>query len=80
MEIDGDLEVIGIAVVAGALLDGSDLGIEAIGNGIGSDGIGDAMRAVGQSLARHHPRCNSSNHSESEIQRQSAQELLATPF
>jgi hypothetical protein len=42
MEIDGDLEVVGIAIAAGAFLDGGDLGIETLGNG-----VGDAMREVG---------------------------------
>ena len=34
MEIDGDLEVVGIAIAAGTFLNGGDLGIESLGNGI----------------------------------------------
>ena len=47
MEIDGDLEVIRIAIAAGALLDGGDLRVQALG-----DGVGDAMREVGQHVGR----------------------------
>jgi hypothetical protein len=43
VEIDGDLEVVGIAITAGPFLDGGDLGVQPLG-----DCIGDAMREVGQ--------------------------------
>ena len=45
MEIDGDLEVVWIAIATGAFLDSSDLGVETL-----SDGIGDAMSEVGQDI------------------------------
>ena len=45
MEIDGDLEVVRIAITASALLDGSDLGIQSF-----RDGVGDAMGKVGQHI------------------------------
>lgn len=41
MEVDGDLEVVTISESAGTLLDGADLGVEALG-----DGIGDGMSKV----------------------------------
>ncbi len=39
MEIDSDLEVVRIAPAAGTCLDGSDLGVQALG-----DGVGDTVR------------------------------------
>lgn len=47
MEIDGDLEVVRVAITTGALLDGSDLRIQSFG-----DGIGDAMSEVGQHIGQ----------------------------
>ena len=41
MEVDGDLEVVRIAIATGALLDGGDLGVQSFG-----DGVGDAMLKV----------------------------------
>ena len=45
MEIDGDLEVVQVAIAAGALLDRGDLGVQSLGNGIGN-----AMREVSQDV------------------------------
>ena len=45
MEIDGDLEVVRVAIAAGALLHRGDLGVQSLGNGIGN-----AMREVSQDV------------------------------
>jgi len=45
MEIDGDLEMVRIAIATGALLDDGNLGTQAFG-----DGVGDVMREVGQHI------------------------------
>lgn len=47
MEIDGDLEVVRIAIAADALLDGSDLGIQSF-----CDGVGDTMGKAGQHVGQ----------------------------
>jgi len=47
MEVDGDLEVLGIAVAAGALLHGRDLRVQALG-----DRIADAVAEVGQHVGQ----------------------------
>lgn len=47
MEIGGDLEVVWVAIAASPLLDGGDLGVQAFGNG-----VGDAMREVGQHVGK----------------------------
>ena len=45
MEIDGDLEIVRIAIATGALLNGSDLGVQPFG-----DGVGYAMREIGEDI------------------------------
>lgn len=47
MEIDGDLEIVRVAIATGPLLDGSDLGVQAF-----SDSVGDAMLKVGQHIGQ----------------------------
>src|SRR4051794_40445297 len=47
MEIDVDLEMVGVAVTTSALLDGSDVGVQALGHS-----VGDAMIEVGQHIGQ----------------------------
>ena len=47
MEVDGNLEVIRISVAEGALLDGGDLGIQTLG-----DGVRNAMLEIGQDVGQ----------------------------
>lgn len=47
MEVDGDLEVLEVPEAVGTLLDGGDLGVQALG-----DGVGDAVREVAQHVGK----------------------------
>ena len=47
MEVHGGLEVIGIAEATGSLLDRGDLGVQALGHG-----VGDAVAEVGHDVAQ----------------------------
>ena len=47
MEIDGGLEVIRVAIAAGAFLDSGDLGVQSFGNGVGN-----AMREVSEDVGQ----------------------------
>lgn len=45
MEIDGDLELLRVAIATGTFLDRGDLGIQSLGNGVGN-----AMREIGKHI------------------------------
>ena len=45
MEIDGDLEMLRVAIATGTFLDRGDLGIQSLGNGVGN-----AMREIRQHI------------------------------
>lgn len=47
MEIDGDLEMVWVAIATSPFLDGGDLRVQAFGNR-----VGDAMREVGQHIGK----------------------------